>query len=194
MHNYEESWGPLQSHHLPPAHISPRARRALDELESKPKSQLSGWLAEIIEGSRSSGNDSCSDTWLPRRYGVIEQSARSWVSYFFANLNSMALEFNHSSVSEGLSIISEEPKTTFELPCRRDPSSEPYRFSCFQGHLATYGWALLVRSYYEAIQIFIVPSNLLLGLETNLLSTREVKPLVELRAAVSDERVQWCFA
>lgn len=116
---------------------------------------------------------------------------RAWIDAFFAEFKVYICEFNASSTAEHLTIVAASPKETFELPCRRDPSYEPFKFKCYQGHIVTHNCALLVRSYYECLQIFIVSSEMLLGLENNVL---EVKPLVEFHPAVKDQQVHWALA
>ncbi|MBS1956337.1 MAG: hypothetical protein JST89_19275, partial [Cyanobacteria bacterium SZAS-4] len=100
--------------------------------------------------------------------------------------------FNNSSSGLQSPLVSCAPKKTLTLPCRRDPSSAPYIFTCYQGHIASHNFALLIRSYYETIQIFLIPSEMLFALESDLLSN-ELKPLIELMAVVNEDSVCWTF-
>lgn len=190
MTNFEGSWGASNSHE-PPVHLSERSQMELAKLQVRPQSKLSGWLADAVENVPSGARV---DTWLPQRSALIETSARFWIDSLFTSLRRIVKEFDSSSASEDLQIVIDGPRVTMELPCRRDPSFSPYKFKCYEGHLASYNWALLVRSYYECMQIFIIPSQMLLGLETNLLSTNELRVLLEFRPAVNETSVQWALA
>jgi len=192
MHNFQESWNKLRTH-VPQTRLSKRAQLALDELQARPQSKLSGWLADVLENAPAEAGDAYVDTWLPQRYALIEASARIWIDSIFAELQKFAREFNNSSTAEQLTLVIERPKATFAMPCRRDPSSEPYRFICYQGHLAAHNWALLIRTFYECLQVFVLPSHLLLSLENNSL-IEDVKPLAEFRPAVNDQQVYWALS
>ena len=193
MHSFDEQWG-TSSSHKPNSPLSERSELALSRLQAKPSGKLSGWLANLIECTQPEDIQPRVDTWLPQRYALIEVSARSWIDAFFAELNKFVWEVNSSEESEKLTIVAENPKSTIELRCRRDPSSEPYKFVCYQGHLATRDWAILIRSYYEALQVFIMRSELLLGLECDRLGMNDLKPVAEFRAAVNGDDVQWALA
>ncbi len=193
MHNFDETWGPVRPHN-PNSPLSEESELALSRLQARPSGKLSGWLSNLIEVTPTEDKEPRVDTWLPQRYALIEASARSWIDAIFAELNKFVWEVNSSAASEKMTIVTENPKSTIELRCRRDPSSEPYRFVCYQGHLATHEWALLLRSYYESLQVFIMRSDLLLGLEFDRLSTNDLKPVAEFRAAVNGDDVQWALA
>jgi len=188
MENFDDSWGALHSHEAP-IHLSKESQFSLEQLQSTKHEKLTGWLADLIDGTPGA-KESHMDTWLPKRYALIEQSAFSWIDELFAELNLFTREFNSSSAGQQTPIVAAGPKTTLTLPCRRDPSFAPYKFTCYQGHLASHNSALLIRSYYETIQIFLIPSEMLFALESDLLAN-EVKPLIELIAVVNEEEVHW---
>jgi hypothetical protein len=83
------------------------------------------------------------------------------------------------------------PKKTFRTVDRRDPPSERYEFTCYQGHLTTHTWALLARSYFDTLQIFIVLQEAVLGLELN--SIGNISPFLELKSAVNGDQVAWAL-
>ncbi len=193
MHSFEDSWSPIRSHEQIPR-LSEESELTLHRLQAKPTGKLSGWLSNLIDENHPDEEQTRVDTWLPKRYTLIEASARAWIDAFFAELNKFVWEVNNSTASEKLTIAIETPKSTIELRCRRDPSSEPYKFTCYQGHLATQDWAILIRSYYESLQVFIMRSDILLALEFDQLSTNDLKPVAEFRAAVNGDVVQWALA
>jgi hypothetical protein len=190
--SFDDSWGVSRIHELK-TRLSEQSEIALQELQTKPMNKLSGWLADVIAKAPAQAREACVDTWLPQRYALIEQAARVWIDCLFAELLKPVREFNNSSAAEHLTIVVESPKPTFQLPCKRDPSFDPYKFTCYQGHLATYNWALLIRTYYESMQIFVVPSEMLLGLENDCLS-RDVRPLAEWHPAVEGQQVRWSLS
>lgn len=188
MQNFEDTWGALQSHEVP-TKLSKASQFSLEQLQNTKHEKLTGWLADLVE-QIPGVQETHVDTWLSRRYELIEESAFRWIDALFGELNMFVREFNNSSSSLHSPLVISNPKGTFALPCKRDPSSAPYEFICYQGHLASHNSALLVRSYYETIQIFLMPCETLFALENNLLSD-DVKPLIELTAVVNQETVRW---
>lgn len=191
MHNFDDSWGPMRSH-IPLPHISKNSQTLLNDLAEKPKSRLSGWLAEVVDNTGFEGKESHVDTWLPQRYALIEDSARRLIDSLFLELSRYSREFNASAQGEQMSLSVKPPGPTLTLTCKRDPSYEPYKFTCYEGHIASHSWVILIRSYYEIIQIFILPSRMLFGLESDRLDA-DVKALVELRPAVNEQNVKWAL-
>lgn len=188
MQNFDDTWGTLHSHEAP-TQLSKASQFSLEQLQSSKHEKLTGWLADLIEESPG-GKEIHVDTWLSKRYELIEQSAFRWIDAMFDEFNVFVREFNNSASGQQSPLVACVPKGTFALPCRRDPSSDPYRFTCYQGHLASHNSALLIRSYYETIQIFLLPSEMLFAVERDLLS-KEIKPLIELTAVVNEEAVRW---
>ncbi len=191
MQNFDEKWGPIHPH-AAPTYLSKRSEQLLHDLGPKHCTKLTGWLAGLVENAPDGSKRV--DTWLSQRYALIEASARIWIDNILLHLKQFATEFNDSDTGEHLQITIESPKDTFVLPCRRDPSFEPYKFTCYAGHVVSFNWALLVRSYYETIEVFLVPSEMLLSLQINALNSGNVKPLAEFHAAVNDEQVIWALA
>ncbi len=192
MDNYEESWGPIHSHKsIPP--LSKVSEIALSRLQSRPIAKLSGWLANLIEDPDSEAHQTSRDTWLPQRYALIEASARSWIDQFFIELAPFVWELNNSTASERIRIVIENAKSTFELECKRDSSSEPYKFTCYQGHLSGHNWTMLLRSYFECVQVFILQSEMTLAMELNQVTTDDLKPIAEFHATVNSDSVQWAL-
>ncbi len=193
MQNFDEKWGPIHPH-AAPTYLSKRSEQLLHDLGPKHCTKLTGWLAGLVENAPDGSKEARVDTWLSQRYALIEASARIWIDNILLHLKQFATEFNDSDTGEHMQIAIESPKDTLVLPCRRDPSFEPYKFNCYAGHLVSYNWALLVRSYYESIEVFLVPSEMLLSLQINALNSSNVKPLAEFHAAVNDEQVIWALA
>jgi hypothetical protein len=163
----------------------------LQDLNDKHCTKLTGWLAELVANSPGGSDQDLVDTWLPRRYAIIEESTRSWIYEIISNLKEFADDYNNKDTNDHLPIATEPAHDIFTLPCRRDPSSEPFQFRCYQGLLTTYNWALVIRSYYECLQVLLVPTDRLLSLQTNSSTCGDVKPLAEFRPAVNGEDVLW---
>ncbi len=188
MQNFDETWGPLHSHEAP-TQLSKASQFSLEQLQMTKRERLKGWLADLVEGT-STAKEVHVDTWLSRRYELIEAAAFRWIDALFDELNVFVREFNNSDSSQQSPLVLSSPKRTIELPCRRDPSSVPYKFSCYEGHITSHNFALLIRSYYETIQVYLIPCEMLFAVESDLLSN-EVKPLIELTAVVNGESVCW---
>lgn len=192
MTNFQEKWSTLNPHERP-VHLSQVSQLALDRLQTKETGKLTGWLADVVATTPADG-EKRKDTWLTARYRLIEESSRLWIDSIFSELKGFVREFNDSDKAQFIHVVAVSPRVNMQLPCKRDPSSEPYIFSCYEGHLATSEWALLIRTYYEAIQIYILHAEMLLGLEFDKLSVYEIKPFAELRPAVNQDRVEWSLA
>jgi hypothetical protein len=128
---------------------------------------------------------------LPERNSIIEKSAQEWLDALFSEFELFADQFNASALGTNLHVVIMRPKKTFRTVDRRDPSSERYEFTCYQGHLTTHTWALLARSYFDTLQIFIVPQEKVLGLELNSIGT--IPPFMELKSAVNGDQVAWAL-
>ncbi|MFA7337371.1 MAG: hypothetical protein WC028_11345 [Candidatus Obscuribacterales bacterium] len=188
MSNFEESWNPHQPHEAP-THLSKNSQTTLQQLTNTKTKKLTGWLADLVECTPAA-KQAHADTWLPKRYALIEESAFAWIDTFSAEVHAFVREFNNSASAETVRLVFDGPKLTMSLPCKRDPSYTPYKFTCYQSHVVSHNYALLIRSYYETIQIFIVPSEKLLDLENDFLKT-EFPPLLELRPAINENTVLW---
>lgn len=188
MQNFDDTWGSLHSHE-PPTTLSKASQFSLEQLQNTKRAKLTGWLADLIEHAPDA-KEAHVDTWLLKRYELLEESAFRLVDAVFDELKLLMREFNNSSSSQQSPLVACDPKRSFALSCRRDPSSAPYKFTCYQGHLASHNFALLIRSYYETIQIFLLPCEMLFALENDLISN-EIKPLIQLTGVVNQETVRW---
>jgi len=161
-----------------------------EQIRKTTTTKTSAWLDDIFKNEHAV-TEQHTDTWLQQRNRLIEDSAQEWLNLFFAQFEVHTKEFNGSKFGIDFKVMADKPKASFKLLDRHDPSVKPYEFTCYQGHLTTHSWALLVRSYFTTLQIFIVPHEMLLGLELN--SITAFPPLIQLKAAVNGDNVTWAL-
>lgn len=194
MHRGENIWG-FDHKHEAPSRICASSQSLLNALEREQirkatTAKTAAWLDDIFKDDHAV-NDQNADTSLQQRNRLIENSAQEWLNLFFTQFEVQSKEFNESKFGFDFKVMLDKPKASFKLLDRRDPSVKQYEFTCYQGHLTTHSWSLLLRSYFNTLQVFIVPQEMLLGLELNSIS--EFPPLIQLKAAVNGDNVTWAL-
>lgn len=168
MNAYQNLWG-MDAKHDPHSKTSDEYADNVNSIIGNLKDSIDkrdcecdSWIRKLASDYRDSGNFPVYSSV------VVSQPVVQWIDFIFLTAGRFVEQFNHQFDGSGVRLEVEEP-AYHHIGCREgsaDWVNEKERV-LYEGHIAMPDNSLIIRGKELEIDIFLVPSNLLLGFSLN---------------------------
>jgi hypothetical protein len=180
-YTFDEADGSAPAHEL--------SRRIIDHFQMKPNEHVRDFIGRLTEQSL---------TFVAERRGlqlkeaeqacIIGQSARELVDDMFVFLYHCASQLNSSLGMAALAINHTTPEYVTEVVAYTTLRQPVESIMFYRARLSSPTWGLVLRSKDNAIELFVVPTNAVLGLSK---TEHDFIPLAKMRATIKDKVASW---
>lgn len=138
------------------------------------------WIKQLAHSSQSK-HDAEQQAWM-EKHSQNDRDVSEWMDHLFENMISFSDQFDQmmSDISQQ---IEWQTPAFHHVDCNDvlQESDRPPGDKVYAGHLTFSEWSMMMRGYSHEIQIFIIPSNMLLQLSVGSFDSRTYPPLVRIK-------------
>ncbi len=138
------------------------------------------WIKQLAH-SKQSEHEAEQKAWMAQ-HSDNDQDCSEWIDKLFEYMISYSDQFDQMTSELSMQIIWETP-AFHHVDCNDilQESDRPPGDRVYAGHLTYLDWSLMIRGYSHEIQVFIIPSNMLLQLSVGSFDSKIYPPVVRMK-------------
>ncbi|MCW5823681.1 MAG: hypothetical protein KIT34_12825 [Cyanobacteria bacterium TGS_CYA1] len=138
------------------------------------------WIKQLAQSSQAQ-HEAEQRAWM-EKHSQNDRDVSEWMDHLFENMISFSDQFDQMTSDISQQIEWETP-AFHHVDCNDilQESDRPPGDKVYAGHLTFSDWSMMMRGYSHEIQIFIIPSNMLLQLSVGSFDSRTYPPLVRIK-------------
>lgn len=141
------------------------------------------WIKELAHSklSQLSEHEAEQKNWMSQ-HSQNDKDCSDWIDSLFESMISFSDQFDREVANSANQIVWERP-AFHHVDCVDvlQESDKPPGEKVYAGHLTFGEWALMIRGYSHQIQVFMVPSNMLLQLSIGTFDSTVYPPIVRIK-------------
>lgn len=158
---------------MPGLEVNPDSQQVFSNIKSRRGQETGRWLRDLK--NENSAVPQVAEA-AQAAESAYEEAAR-WVNMLFQSFEDITFEFNKSAIGTDLMVSCEMPKTHEE---KSDELWYKPVTKTRQGRLTTRDWALVVRGHEKKVDIYLIPTPMLLAFASSQAGDSGYAPFMEV--------------